>query len=878
MGRRTAILQARTLYVLAGLYVVLLLNSALLFALDYDLVGFAYRGSLVFHLVAGTLCLPPLLLFLVPHLWRMPHRQNRVGALVGAVAAGALTTTLVTGGLLYVERMAVMKPLVLGVHVASVVLTVLSVTAHWLLRRPGVSHFFALPTRSLLSKTGWFRHAYSRTLQFSVVGLLLAVVLLAPPAGTKQAYAEEEMLPGEARTADGRYLHSRSLLGSRSCGAEGCHPDVTEQWEQSAHHFSSFNNPYYRKSVEVMLADNPQAKTRWCASCHDPVLLMAGDLGPDDPNFMDRHDHARAGITCLACHAVVDVPDQTGNGNYVLEDPGYQALGEVAGGTSADLRRLLIETKPEPHGSSLLSGALTGDAFCTSCHKVAIPPTVNDYRWKRGQNHYDAWRNSSFSGRHPRSFYRRDGETCVSCHMPKVPSADQGSDEEGIRSHRFAAANTALPYLNGHADQLRAVTQNLQNDIAAVDVFEVIVNGKRYGPEAAFPVLKGGDEVEVTVLITNKNVGHALPSGTNDSNEWWVAVDIASSSSTPHLRSGALLADRTVDQDAHFLGAILIDEEARRIDRRNVHEWYATVHNGAVPSGQSRLVRYRGVLPIGTSADRITVALRARKFRQDLNAITFADGGRLLTPEQLTGIEAFIKGTKIPELPVVTVTETTRVAERAYAPGAPAWKRWNNFGIGLLAEEEFPAAGRAFARVEALRPEQSDGRLNRARALLLEGAIEPAGELLESLPETPKTAYFSGLAHYERGDYDAAKLAWETVIERYPEDLVTLSELGQLAYLQGEYDRAAGYLSRAAAIDPEDYTVLYRSMLLAAARGDSTASTLRQQYEYHKPNEAEQSAVATYLKAHPRTQREVQHVHYHRLLPGGGAGAKEETK
>ncbi|WP_054682574.1 hypothetical protein [Rhodothermus marinus] len=38
------------------------------------------------------------------------------------------------------------------------------------------------------------------------------------------------------------------------------------------------------------------------------------------------------------------------------------------------------------------------------------------------------------------------------------------------------------------------------------------------------PVLRPGDRVELTVVVRNRKVGHALPGGTNDSNELWLEV------------------------------------------------------------------------------------------------------------------------------------------------------------------------------------------------------------------------------------------------------------------------------------------------------------------------------------------------------------------
>ena len=38
----------------------------------------------------------------------------------------------------------------------------------------------------------------------------------------------------------------------KSDACERCHADIYKQWNSSMHHFSSFNNQWYRKSIEYM--------------------------------------------------------------------------------------------------------------------------------------------------------------------------------------------------------------------------------------------------------------------------------------------------------------------------------------------------------------------------------------------------------------------------------------------------------------------------------------------------------------------------------------------------------------------------------------------------------------------------------------------------
>src|SRR5438128_1304346 len=60
-------------------------------------------------------------------------------------------------------------------------------------------------------------------------------------------------------------------LGAGDCAA--CHAAIAAQWAGSAHRFASFNNPYYAASVEAFRRERGPAASRFCAGCHDPLLL-----------------------------------------------------------------------------------------------------------------------------------------------------------------------------------------------------------------------------------------------------------------------------------------------------------------------------------------------------------------------------------------------------------------------------------------------------------------------------------------------------------------------------------------------------------------------------------------------------------------------------
>src|SRR4029079_376062 len=99
---------------------------------------------------------------------------------------------------------------------------------------------------------------------------------------------------------------------------------------------------------------------------------------------------------------------------------------------------------------------------------------VNNYRWIRGFNEYDNWQASGISGQGARSFYYpKAPQQCADCHMPLTHSADMGNVNGLVHSHRFPAANTAVPTANEDADQLKLTEDFLKNGILSVDIFAI---------------------------------------------------------------------------------------------------------------------------------------------------------------------------------------------------------------------------------------------------------------------------------------------------------------------------------------------------------------------------------------------------------------------
>jgi len=871
--------QQRLVSVLLGGFAVLVVNSALLWVFE-ESTAVAYVAMVALHVGLGTLFVAPALGFVALHVRKMPLRLNRAATAAGLCTAVSLGVLLATGFALVAWGGAAFGGALLAVHVGSAGAVALSFAGHVSLKRGAKYHFLEWTGRWKTSLRRALAHPFSVVLLagLGVTGAFLAStwwedgrpVFLRHETETAM---QEAMAPAEARLAHEGFLDPEDLTGSESCGQAGCHPAVYDQWQQSAHRFSSFNNPYYRRTTEQLAEEKGVAATRWCASCHDPALLLTGQLQQAD-SLPTRHPTARAGVTCLTCHATEGLRDRRGNGRYVIDAPQRYPFAEAGAGPGEWMHDRLIKAKPEPHANAMLGAVQNTAAFCGSCHKVGVPEAVNDYRWMRGQNQYDSWQASGVSGSTVRSFYvPSEPQTCTSCHMPEVPAskASASAGREGtVRSHRFAAANASVPALKGHGDQVEAVREVLADSAVVLGVARVTVNGRAYGPGEAMPVLRPGDRVELAVAIRNRGVGHRFPAGTNDSNELWLTVTARTASGQPVLASGRLDSagvdsagggGARVDTAAHPLGSTLVDRQGRLVGKRDIQHWRATVFSNTVDPGTARLAHYRFEVPEGAPPiTALRARLRYRKFQLAYHRWVFRGS---------------LEGNgSLPEQPIVTVARTTRRAgpPPPAAAGRPLWMRWNDYGIGLLLEGDAQGALDAFARVSDVAPERAAGPINRARVFLREGQLAAAEEALAEAdvrqPGSLKSTYFRGLLYKKKGRYERALSAWKRVAETYPRDRVVLLGIARLHHQQSRHERALDWTDRVLDIDPESVPALYNRMLALGALGRTEAmKKARRRYRKRKENESAPAWASKYKADHPAANREAQSIHYHRLRP-----------
>jgi Flp pilus assembly protein TadD len=540
-----------------------------------------------------------------------------------------------------------------------------------------------------------------------------------------------KFFPSSAQTKHGGNIPSQYFMKSEAC--QRCHADIYKQWDSSMHHFSSFNNQWYRKSIEYMQDVAGVKASKWCAGCHDPALLYSGMFDTPIKQIVDRPE-ARAGLGCLMCHSIVQVKSTMGQGDFFLEYPKLHELAASENPAVRSLHDFLVRLNPEPHRRTFLKPFMRADTaeFCSTCHKVHLDIPVNRYRWIRGFNEYDNWQASGVSGQGARAFYYpKTPMNCADCHMPQVPSGDDGNVKGLVHSHRFPGANTAVPTANEDQAQFEFAKKFLQDKQLSVDIFAVSPAGKdnnatgrsaggapeisttfAVGEESDVSLPKGpagevrpitapidrteaavrrGDDARVDVVVRTRKVGHFFPGGTVDAFDAWLELQATDEKGQTIFWSGKVAdgGKGPVEPGAHFYRSLQIDGHGNPINKRNAWATRSVVYVHLIPPGAADTAHFRMHIP-ENAGDKITLhaKLNYRKFGWFNTQFSFAGiedpsqphGGTAHDYDDrkwaFNGDTSKVSGNlkTIPDVPIITIaedTKTLRVLARTAPPPSP---------------------------------------------------------------------------------------------------------------------------------------------------------------------------------------------------------------
>ena len=668
-----------------------------------------------------------------------------------------------------------------------------------------------------------------------------------PPATMEKEGAGQDspFFPSSANTNVNGIIPANFFMTSATCAR--CHKDIYDQWNASAHHFSSFNNQWYRKSIEYMQDVVGTKPSKWCAGCHDHAVFFNGRFDRPIKEQIETPE-AQAGLACTSCHSITHVGSSMGQGHFLIEYPPLHDLAASEDPFAQRVHDTLLYLAPAPHRNTFLKPFHREQTaeFCSSCHKVHLDVPVNGYRWFRGFNDYDNWQASGVSGQGARSFYYPAApQRCADCHMPLVDSTDPAAKGGKIRSHRFPAANTALPFVNHDPVQLKVVQDFLRDGQISVDVFgitraeqpnEGLRTSPGGGPRVAStfavgeesgqfgasqvvsnvapaevlapldkiqPVVRRGESVRVEVVVRTRKVGHFFPGGTVDAFDVWVELEAVDDKGRVLLHSGAAAdgGKGPVDPSAHFYRSLQLDEHGNPINKRNAWMTRSVAYVRLIPPGAADTVHYRLEIP-PDAGDKIFLRAKVnyRKFAWWNTQWAFAGVRSPSAPPVARGHD---------DGPWEFTADTSKVSGQIKAiPDIPTTVMAEAAASLIVIDQKAAMPDVKPLMNPSVRERWNDYGIG----LLLQGDLKGAQAVFRNVTSMDP-AYADGpvnvaRAQLQEGEVEAAIPMLEQALKLSPRFAKAHYFLGTALKTLGRYDEALDHLSAAAEQYPRDRVVL----------------------------------------------------------------------
>ncbi len=667
-------------------------------------------------------------------------------------------------------------------------------------------------------------------------------------------------LPSNLQTDTGEFINPKDFPTAQYCGH--CHQESHTQWRESAHSNSN-RAPWYLKNVGLLNTEKGVEFSRHCEGCHDPIAVAAGAINPGAPK---KRPYDQDGVTCMVCHSIQKV-DTRGTGSFTLAVPAVM-VDENGDPIHRPVSDAEILAHLDRHSKAVMKDFYRTSEFCSTCHKAALPQTLNGYKWQRAISLYDEWQNSSFAKQSPLPFYKKDTvSTCQTCHMQReaLITTDFGAKQGKLASHRWLGANTVVPQYYKFDEQSARVIAFLKNAVFNVDIFALEIEA---APGSESPIiaplgltpftLNPGARVTASVVIQNKGIAHSHVPEQRDMYESWVAFTVKNAKGETLEQSGELLPNGELDPAAHSFTNRLINKGGTLNARHEVWNNRVVAYNNTIQSGRSQLVRYSFTLPKDMGAGvTITATVKYRRFDEH-----FIDFG--MNKQHY-------------EQPVVDMVSASRkllAGENKPTPPESSenkeWMRWNNYGIALLDAQQYAASVGAFTRVAVLRPDYADAYTNIAIADIqwekYDEALPSLNKSLAIAPENARALYYLALVERNEGDVDGAIVNLKKVATQFPRSRDAHRELGFSYYQQHKYNLARAEYETVQSIDPDDLAAHYNLSILYRRLGLKDQASVQAAYFADQKDDPTASTYALqYLRNHHEIAQESVPWHAHNI-------------
>lgn len=199
-----------------------------------------------------------------------------------------------------------------------------------------------------------------------------------------------------------------------------CHQKIYDEWRVSGHAYSAVSPMYQRFEQAVADLTRGTANT-FCVRCHAPVATQTDY--PREASIFNGPVVFREGITCIACHRVVERYGRVNGERRIETGSPYDPIVGNSGGDGipaviADADNFKVKTDPNDkrplqgiHQGAIQFEQLSDSSFCAGCHQVMVQPGI------ALEVVYQQYRSGPAC---------KKGISCQDCHMGAVPGKPLG--------------------------------------------------------------------------------------------------------------------------------------------------------------------------------------------------------------------------------------------------------------------------------------------------------------------------------------------------------------------------------------------------------------------------------------------------------------------
>ena len=341
-----------------------------------------------------------------------------------------------------------------------------------------------------------------------------------------------------------------TAIGAETC--QRCHRDIVEQWRPP------------RTGSRLLTTRSTARRSRSCGRTWTrrrrsgaraaTTRRSCSRASIDEGDRSGQPGERRPGSPASPATRSTRSTAATGNGGYHIADekPSPYLGDRASSGLLRFLADQMTKAKPAAH-KALHEEALLRDGGVLlrvpqgvdrrAGEPLALLPRPERVRQLAGQRRRRRTRRAP-------STCRPSSKSCHDCHMPleDAPLGDVSAKSGKVRSHRFLAVNTALPYVRGDTDSIRRIEalpprrEAARRRLRAAQRGDGTESSRALDRREALPRARGAGRLRGRRPATR---GSATPSpaARTTRNEGWVDFTVTDESGRELFRSGAIGAD-----------------------------------------------------------------------------------------------------------------------------------------------------------------------------------------------------------------------------------------------------------------------------------------------------------------------------------------------